>query len=90
MISKPVWYAMAFVLIGLFAFLIFGDYDMEFGLISEASMDKLNQLQLNLLEKLPSANISNIYVYAFIGLAFFVGVQVYLLRNHFEKRYYLD
>jgi len=62
LISKPIWYAFAFVVFGLFVFLTFGDYDMGIGLISDASIDELKQIQISFLENLSRFNISKIYV----------------------------
>lgn len=88
LITKNVWYSGAAIVIGIFCYLIFGDIALEFNWLPELNMQQI--AQLNLVERLPNLNISNIYVYAFIGLAFFVGVQVYLLKTHFDKRYYLE
>jgi hypothetical protein len=88
LIPKNIWYSGAAIVIAIFAYLVYGNIDIEFNLLPEMNMQQIGQL--NLLDRLPNLNISNIYVYAFIGLAFFVGVQVYLLKNHFDKRYSLD
>ena len=88
LIPKNIWFSGAAIVIVIFSYLVYGNIDMEFNWLPEMKMQQFGQL--NLLDRLPSFNISNIYVYAFIGLAFFVGVQVYLLNNHFNKRYSLD
>ncbi len=88
LITKNVWYSGAAIIIGIFSYLIFGNIALDFIWLPEFKMQQISQL--NLVERLPNLNISNIYVYAFIGLAFFVGVQVYLLKTHFDKRYYLE
>lgn len=88
LIPKNIWYSGAAIVIAIFSYLVYGNIDIEFNWLPEMKMQQISQL--NLLDRLPSINISNIYVYAFIGLAFFVGVQVYLLKNHFNKRYSLD
>ena len=88
LIPKNIWYSGAAIVIAIFAYLVYGNIDIEFNLLPEMNMQQIGQL--NLLDRLPNLNISNIYDYAFIGLAFFVGVQVYLLKNHFDKRYSLD
>ena len=87
LIPKKVWYAGAAIIIGIFSYLIYGDIAVEFNWLPEMKIQQIGQL--NLIERLPSFTISSIYVYAFIGLAFFVGVQVFLLKNYFDKRYYL-
>lgn len=88
LIPKNIWYSGAAIVIMIFSYLVYGNSDMEFIWLPEMKIQQIGQL--NLAERLADFNISNIYVYAFIGLAFFVGVQVYLLKNHFDKRYYLD
>lgn len=88
LIPKYFWYSGAAILLIIFSYLIYGNVDLGFNWIPE---EKISQIeQINLFERLPDINISNIYVYAFIGLAFFVGLQIVLLKNHFNKRYYLD
>jgi len=88
LIPKNIWYSGAAIVIAIFTYLVYGNIDMEFNWLPEKKMQAFGQL--NLAERLPNFNISSIYIYAFIGLAFFVGVQIYLLKNHFDKRYYLD
>ena len=88
LIPKNIWYSGAAIVIAIFSYLVYGNIDLEFNWLPEVKMQQISQL--NLLDRLPNFNISSIYVYAFIGLAFFVGVQVYLLKNHFNKRYYLE
>ena len=88
LIPKNIWFSGAAIVIISFSYLVYGDIAMEFNWLPEMKMEQIGQL--NLVERLPNLNISNIYVYAFIGLAFFVGVQVYLLKSHFNKRYYLE
>ena len=87
-IAEKYLFSGAAIVIVIFIYLVYGNIDMEFNWFPEMKMQQIDQL--NLLDKLPNFNISNIYVYAFLGLAFFVGVQVYLLKNHFNKRYSLD
>jgi len=88
LIPKNIWVSGAAIVIVIFSYLIYGNIDIEFNWLPEIKIQQFGQL--NLFDRLPNFNISNIYVYAFIGLAFFVGVQVYLLKNHFNKRYSLD
>jgi len=88
LLGKKTWYAMAVLVIGIFVFLIYGNATMQFNWLPSNLTEQWGQI--NLLSKLPSLSVSNIYVYAFIGLAFFVMVQVYLLKNHFSKHYYID
>ena len=88
LLGQKSWFAIAVVVTGIFIFLIYGNTTMEFNWLPSNLAEQLGQI--NLLAKLPSFSVSNSYVYAFIGLAFFAIVQVYLLKNHFSKHYYLD
>ena len=88
LIPKKIWFSGAAIVIVIFSYLVYGNIDMEFNWLTEMKMQQFGQL--NLFDRLPNFNISNIYVYAFIGLAFFVGIQVYLLKTYFDRRYYLD
>jgi len=74
---RNIWYSGAAIVLAIFSYLVYGNMEIEFNWLPEMKMQQIGQL--NLLERLPNFNISNIYVYAFMGLAFFVGVQVYLL-----------
>ena len=88
LIPKNIWYSGAAIVIAIFSYLVYGNIDIEFNWLPEMKMQQFGQL--NLFERLPNFNISSIYVYAFIGLAFFAGVQVYLLKTYFDKTYYLE
>ncbi len=85
LISKKVWYAVVILVISIFTYLIYGNITVEFNWFPGVNMQ-----QINFLERLPNFKVSNIYVYAFVGLAFFVGLQIVLLKNHFNKRYFLE
>lgn len=86
LISKSTWYTMAVVIVGILCLVVFGNFNLEVDWLPQITMQKLGELDL--MGKLPKIAISDTYVYAFIGLAFFMGIQVYLLKNHFEKRYF--
>ena len=88
LISKPIWYAIAIILIGAFSFLIFGDFGADSDWLPQMTLQRI--FELNLFGRLPQLTVSDTYVYAFIGLALFMGVQVYLLKNHFDKRYFMN
>lgn len=87
LISNYFWYSGAAFLLFLFTYLVYGNVEMQFSWIPELKLSRIPQLRV--LEKMLTLQVSNVYVYAFIGLAFFVGIQVYILKSHFEKRYYL-
>ena len=88
LIPKKIWFAVVAMVVALFIYSMYDNAVTEFNWLPQDTLQQLGQI--NLLGKLPSLSVSNTYVYAFIGLAFFVVLQVYLLKNHFNKRYYLD
>ena len=88
LIAKKVWYGLGALLIGIFGFLFYGNTVTQFNWWSEKTLLEFGKLDL--LEKMPKFSVSDIYIYAFVGMAFFVGLQIVLLKNHFNKRYYLD
>jgi len=88
-ISKPTLGAIVFLVIAVFAYVIFTNSAIETtGWLNTLKLNKLAAFNVSL--KMPELFISNTYVYAFIGLAFFVGIQVFLLKHHFKKQYALD
>jgi len=88
LISKKIWYSVAVLVLSVFSYLIYGNSALEFNWFPDGIMHRIEQF--NLLERMPNFNVSSIYVYAFVGLAFFVGLQIVLLKNHFNKRYFLE
>ncbi len=40
-----------------------------------------------LFDSIAAMKISNTYLYGVVGFTFFMGVQVFVLRNHINKRY---
>lgn len=88
-ISKSTWVGIALLVIIVFAYVIFTNSTAETaGWLNILNLNKLTAFNASL--KMPELFISNTYVYGFIGLAFFVGIQVFLLKRHFEKRYTLE
>lgn len=87
LISKKIWTIIALSVIGLFGYLVFGDVQFEnTGRLSKA----LNFIPNFDSLTLPDYKVSNVILYAFIGLAFFISVQTLLLKNHFNKRFAMD
>jgi len=85
-ISKSMWVCIVFLTIVLFTFIIFSNPTIETS--GWLSILKLNELTaFNTSLKMPELFISNTYVYACVGLAFFVGIQAFVLKQHFDKRY---
>lgn len=88
LITNKVWYILGTILFGVLGFLFYGDTVLQYNWWPEKTLLQLGKLDL--LKKMPEISVSNIYIYAFVGLAFFVGLQIVLLKNHFNKRYFLD
>lgn len=87
LINKKVWLAIAGTIIAVFAFLFYGNTVISYNWWPERIVLKWENMSV--FDKLPEVSVSNIYVYAFVGMAFFVGLQIVLLKNHFDKRYFL-
>lgn len=88
-ISKSTWVGIVFLVIVVFAYVIFTKSATEtVGWLNILNLNKLAAFNTSL--KIPELLISNTYVYGCIGLAFFVGIQVFLLKRHFEKWYTLE
>ena len=84
LISKKIWTIIALSVIGVFSYFVFGDVQFEnTGRISKA----LNFIPNFDSLTLPDYKVSNVFLYAFIGLAFFISVQTFLLKNHFNRRF---
>ena len=84
LISKKVWVALGAILVGVIGILIYGNVDEKYNWWPEKALVKFGELKL--LEKIPEFTVSNIYNYAFVGMAFFVCLQIVVLKNHFAKR----
>ena len=84
-ISRSIWVGIVVVVIGIFIYVIFNKPSIEIGWLSLLNLNKLAAFNTSL--RMPDIFVSNIYIYACIVLAFFVGVQVLFLKRHFEKRY---
>ncbi|MGB5434299.1 MAG: hypothetical protein WBM98_00300 [Maribacter sp.] len=87
LINRKVWLAIAGTVLAVFAFLFYGNSVITYNWWPERILLKWENMDM--LDKMPEVSVSNIYVYACVGLAFFVGLQIVLLKNHFNKRYFL-
>jgi len=83
LISKKIWVVLVMLILGAFAYLIFGDVQMESTLLSALQSDIRSNLQVL---NLPHFEISNVFLCAVIGFTFFISIQILLLKNHFNKR----
>ena len=84
LISKSVWLVILITIAGVFAYSIWGNPSSE---INWLTVLKLNRFaEFNLLANSLNFYISNTIIYSFVGLAFFVWVQVFLLKSYMNKR----
>jgi len=88
LISKSTWWILAAAVTTVLLYAFFGNPDIEnnwFGIF------RLKELSaFNLFGKIPDLSVSDTFVYGFLVLALFTGVQVFLLKQHFDKRYTLN
>lgn len=82
--TRPVWSFLAVIVVGIIAYVFLGNIDMEINWASTTILKKLKEF--NFFAKIPQLSISDIYVYGFLGLAIFVGIQVSFLKRHFNNR----
>ncbi|VAW16712.1 hypothetical protein MNBD_BACTEROID03-16 [hydrothermal vent metagenome] len=84
LISKSVWLMILTAIAGVFVYSIWENPSSE---ISWLAVSKLNRFaEFNLLANSLNFYISNTVIYSFVGLAFFVWVQVFLLKSYMNKR----
>lgn len=84
LISKSVWLVILITIAGVFSYSIWENPSSE---INWLTVLKLNRFaEFNLLTNSLNFYISNTIIYSFVGLAFFVWVQVFLLKSYMNKR----
>ncbi|NHF58084.1 hypothetical protein FK220_001940 [Flavobacteriaceae bacterium TP-CH-4] len=84
LISRTGWYLMGAVVVVIFAFIILGNGEMDIPWLASSDIETLSN---NLfLEAFSNLQVSNTVLYGMAGLAFFVTIQVVLLKNHFGRR----
>ncbi len=84
LISKPAWFTIALILIGLFFVMgRYGNFSSKGWWLSI----KWNTVgNLNLLNSFPKFDFFNSTVYGFIGFALFILVQIIYLKYYFSNR----
>lgn len=87
LISKKSWSVLAVFIVGIFSYLFFGDVQMENSWASYKILDLLPEMDS---VTLPDYQISNVFLYGVVGFTFFMGVQIFMLKNHFNKRLATD
>lgn len=88
LISKSAWWVLATIFFGICIYVIFGNPPMEIAWPAFSGLNKLTAFNLSV--KIPFQSVSNAYVYGFLGLTFFMGIQVFVLKHRFDKRYRLE
>ena len=84
LIPKTVWYFMAIALLGIFIYIFTGSAKMEVPFWpSEARSAQLQQAYIDIFADF---SVSDTFLYGLIGLTLCIGIQVFLLKHHFEKR----
>lgn len=83
--SKSTWFIIIAVVVAIFAYLIFGQPAVKTTWLSIAQLNKL--ASFNLMGKMPNIPVSNTFIYGILAVAFFVWVQILVLKKHFDKAY---
>ncbi|MBD0779021.1 hypothetical protein HPE56_14565 [Maribacter sp. ANRC-HE7] len=85
LIKSGVWYAMGAILIGGIGVVFYGGNVVKSNWWPEKILEQWSKVDLS--NSIPEFPVSDIYVYAFVGLAFFVCLQIVVLKAHFAKHY---
>lgn len=88
LISKISWAVLATCGVLLFAFVIFGNADLNVDWIPR--IDHVASFKIGFVDSLKQLRLPNTLVYALIGLTLFVYVQIIFLKKHLENRYELN
>lgn len=85
LISKRWWLFFTILITGAFMYLIFGNVETEGGAwVTAKAFDLLPKISSITL---PDYQVSNVFLYGVLGFAFFVSIQVFVLKNHFNRRF---
>jgi hypothetical protein len=85
LISKTGWLVLAAITLFLFAFIIFGNLDLNVGWLP--SIDRVASYKIGFFDTLKQLRLPNTLVYGLMGLTFFIYVQIIFLKKHLENRY---
>lgn len=83
LISKKIWSILTAVILVFFGYVMYGNPEIETSFPYFMEMNKWVAFDLSAL--IPDVVISNTFVYGFTALAFFIGIQVYILDRRFSR-----
>lgn len=84
LISKKIWFSFGVLFMSAFIYLIFGNVHVENSAVLsllEETLPKLDSIVL------PHLKMSNVFLNGIIGFLFFMVIQIFVLKSHFEKRF---
>lgn len=87
LISKKLWLFMAVFVAGVFSYSIFGNVQTENSWLSYIKLDIWPNFNTFFFSEY---KISNVFLYGLVGFTLFMGIQILLLKNHFDKRFAMD
>lgn len=85
LISRTAWSIMGLLVLVFFGFAIWGDSEMEVPRWVPFDMEGL--LNERVIEKFQMLQLSNTVLYGVMALAFFITIQVILLKNQVNRRF---
>ncbi len=85
LVSKTAWSIMGILVLVFFGFAIWGDSKMEVPRWVPFDMEGL--LNERVIEKFQMFQLSNTVLYGVMALAFFITLQVILLKNQVNRRF---
>lgn len=88
LISKTSWFVLAAFAVLLFAFIIFGNLDLNISWLP--GIDQLVPNKIGFLDSMSEIHFPNTLVYGLSGLVLFIYVQLIFLKKHLENRYALN
>lgn len=88
LISKTSWFVLTAFAVFLFAFVIFGNIDLNISWLPD--IDQMVPNKIEFLDSLSPIRLPSTLIYGLSGLALFIYVQIFFLKKHLENRYALN
>lgn len=82
--SKRIWFVIITLFVAIVGYVILGDSNMESAWLSASQLNKL--AAFNLSAQLPKLPFSNTLFYGVLISTLFIWIQVFLLKNRFERQ----